>query len=67
MTTDQLADVNFKAEQASAIIVDYLKRPFIEGPLVATPQRAPSAPPVVDDRWTDQVPPALLSAIRRLE
>jgi hypothetical protein len=60
MTTDQLDDVNFKAEQASAIIVDYLKRPFIEGPLVATPVKraATAAPPVVaQEDWTDAVPP----------
>lgn len=49
LTADQLADVNFKAEQASAIIVDYLKRPFIEGPIVATPVRARAAPSATDD------------------
>ena len=53
VTSDQLADVNFKAEQASAIIVDYLKRPFIEGPL--TPSQNREAEP---RDWTDQVPPA---------
>jgi hypothetical protein len=53
MTSDQLEDLNAKAEQASAVIVDYLKRPFIEGPLVPTPIKR-AAP----KDWTDQVPPA---------
>ena len=56
LSPDELADVNFKAEQASAIIVDYLKRPFIEGPLVATPVAPPPVAEVED--WTDAVPPA---------
>ena len=48
---------------ASAIIVDYLKRPFIEGPVVATPLAAkrPPANEVEDPEtltWTDEVPPA---------
>jgi hypothetical protein len=63
MTTDQLDDVNFKAEQASAIIVDYLKRPFIEGPLTAQPTKARAAkaappPAATQEDWTDAVPPA---------
>jgi hypothetical protein len=43
LTPDQLADVNAKAEQASAIVSDYLKVPFIEGPLSVQPisRRAP--------------------------
>ena len=63
LTADQLADVNFKAEQASALICDYLKRPFIEGPIVAQPlARAPAQAELsdtIEDRsWTDMVPPA---------
>ena len=57
LTADQLADVNFKAEQASAIIVDYLKRPFIEGPVVATPVRARAAPSATDDLPPPVEPP----------
>jgi hypothetical protein len=57
LTPAQLNDVNFKAEQASAIVVDYLKRPFIEGPL--TPQPLKTEPPTPDQEWTDTVPPPL--------
>jgi hypothetical protein len=60
LTTDQLADVNSKAEQASAIVVDYLKRPFIEGPLTVNPLRrgaAAASPPTPEQNWTDGVPP----------
>ena len=62
LTTDQLADVNFKAEQASAIIVDYLKRPFIEGPVVATPTESePPVPPPFSPLygWNDPVAPSV--------
>jgi hypothetical protein len=53
LTAGQLADLNSKAEMASAIVVDYLKRPFIEGPLEVQPiRRAPPAP--VERIWTDQ-------------
>lgn len=34
LTPDQLADVNAKMDQASAIVADYLKYPFTEGPYV---------------------------------
>ena len=37
LTADQLADVNAKAEQASAIVCNYLKRPFTEGDLQVNP------------------------------
>src|SRR5438128_1816894 len=53
LTQPQIDDVMFKAEQASAIIVDYLKRPFIEGPI--TPQPVAAATP---KDWSDMVPPA---------
>jgi hypothetical protein len=67
MTTAQLADVMLKAEQASAIVADYCKRPFIEGPLTPTPvQRAKPAANEEDPEnfmWTDAVPPAFWPGI----
>src|SRR5882672_10425236 len=56
LSTDQLADVLTKADQASAIICDYLKRPFIEGPFTAEPIKKVDLP---ETRWTDEVPPPL--------
>jgi hypothetical protein len=68
LTPAQLQDVNNKAEQASYIIVDYLKRSFIDGPLTINPFRA--APRDVSDvtdpgtgngwwGWSDPPPPVV--------
>jgi hypothetical protein len=57
LTPDQIADVNFKAEQASAIISDYCKVPFIDGPLPPPTRRAPPAPLDFDDLPPAVVPP----------
>jgi hypothetical protein len=43
LTADQLADVLAKADQASAIVSDYLKVPFTEGPTPPSQQRRRSA------------------------
>lgn len=58
LTTDEIGDVMFKAEQASAIIVDYLKRPFIEGPLQINPLAAQAEAPAQQD-WSDFPPMTL--------
>jgi hypothetical protein len=61
LSPDQLTDLMFKAEQASAIVVDYLKRPFIEGPLVPQPvpvQQSATSGEAPEQEWTDIVPPS---------
>jgi len=71
MNAEQIADVMFKAEQASAIIVDYLKRPFIEGPVTPSPPPpvarddppAPSVPPEPPAAWTPATTPILVKGI----
>lgn len=74
LTPAQLADVMFKADQASAIVVDYLKRPFIESPAVnpltsrpvVNPLIAdglePSVPPIPPEPWTPASTPVLAKA-----
>jgi hypothetical protein len=61
-TADVVTDVMFKAEQASAIVVDYLKRPFDDGPtaqpLIYYPPGTPQ--PVVP--WTEATTPTLVKA-----
>jgi len=68
LTAAQLADVMFKADQASAIIVDYLKRPFIEGDevppagVIRTSDFEPSVPPALAEPWTPETVPVLVKA-----
>ena len=61
-TADQLADLNAKAEMASAIVCDYLKRPFIEGDVQINPLRrrraARDAATDADDDGLDLDPPS---------
>jgi len=58
LSAEELADVMFKADQASAIIVDYLKLPFDDGPLV----NPLIFPPVVGPFWTEATTPTLVKA-----
>jgi hypothetical protein len=59
LTPDQLADVNFKAEQASALICDYLKVPFIEGPITPEPTTLTDARQAGTLGW-DDFPPMVI-------
>lgn len=62
LSAPDLADVMFKADQASAIVVDYLKRPFDDGPAVQPliyypPGTEPAPPP-----WNETTTPTLVKA-----
>ncbi|HEY1878423.1 MAG TPA: hypothetical protein VGG68_00675 [Caulobacteraceae bacterium] len=57
LSADQLADVMDKAEQASFIVVDYLKAPFIDGPLAINPYRKAKAGAPPDRRAPPGPPP----------
>ena len=75
-STDDLADVMFKAEQASAIIVNYLKRPdpvvnpltYPGAPTPYAPTESPAgvmppAPPAASATpWTEDTCPPLVKA-----
>jgi hypothetical protein len=58
ISAEELADVMFKADQASAIVVDYLKLPFDDGPLV----NPLIFPPAVGPFWTSASTPTLVKA-----
>jgi hypothetical protein len=58
LSAEALADLMFKADQASAIVVDYLKLPFDDGPRV-DPR---IYPPVLAAPWTDANTPTLVKA-----
>jgi hypothetical protein len=58
ISSEELADVMFKADQASAIVVDYLKLPFEDGPQV----NPLIFPPPVGPTWTAETTPTLVKA-----
>jgi hypothetical protein len=73
-STEEMADVMFKAEQASAIVVDYLKRPWPEvTPLEAgrpspyAPTQSPvgpmAEPPYAPIPWTEVSCPVLVKGV----
>jgi hypothetical protein len=55
-----LADIMFKADQASAIVVDYLKRPFDDGPRLNPLIYLPTDPAL--EPWTQATVPTLVKA-----
>ena len=58
LSAEDTADVMFKADQASAIVVDYLKLPFDDGPVV----NPLIFPPRVGPFWTETSTPTLIKA-----
>lgn len=72
---DEIADVMFKADQASAIVVDYLKRPFAEvGPVpdpltpspyapTASPAGVMPAAPYTPPPWDATTTPVLVKGV----
>jgi hypothetical protein len=74
LSAEELADVMFKAEQASAIVVDYLKRPFDDAPTAPETVVGPFRPrlsltpqPLADDEplvpWTEATTPTLVKSM----
>jgi hypothetical protein len=60
LSADEVADVMFKADQASAIIVDYLKLPFDDGPAI----NPLIFPPSVDQPiWNETTTPTKVKAV----
>jgi hypothetical protein len=57
LASDRLADAMFKADQASAIVVDYLKRPFDDGPAID-----PRIYPPGSVAWTEATVPTLVKS-----
>jgi len=62
LSADEIADVMFKADQASAIVVDYLKRPFDDGPAVQPLIYYPPGTAPAPDPWNETTTPTLVKA-----
>jgi hypothetical protein len=76
LSAEELADVMFKADQASAIVVDYLKRPFLEDGqtppvqrrglrlvVTAPPQPLATDPTTPPEPWTETTTPTVIKAV----
>jgi len=70
ISSEELLDVMFKAEQASAIIVDYLKRPFDDTSSPAATTLVVRAAPRADETvpepvvpWTEATCPTHVKAV----
>jgi len=57
LSSEAVDDLMFKADQASAIVVDYLKRPFDDAPAVD-----PRIYPPGSTAWTEATTPTLVKA-----
>jgi len=62
LAPEALADVMFKADQASAIVVDYLKRPFDDGPRLDPRIYYPPGTEPAPVPWTEATTPTLVKA-----
>ena len=58
LSAEELADVMFKADQASAVICSYLKVPFDDGPAI----NPLIFPPQVGPFWTETTCPTLVKS-----